>query len=328
MLDHPASQEALAVTVWCVAILRGGSAAEPGGSGDFSATGTRRTLEAACAAVGLDATDAELLRLGENAIYRLASTPLVARIARTIHYLPAIEAEVAVARWLESVGFPAVRLAGPAEQPVIADGRPVTFWDVVSERTEYATVAELAVLLRRLHGLTPPPSLVLPELRPFARVDTRIDGADLTERDRVFLRHRLAELREAYARLEFALPAGLIHGDANIGNIMRRQADGVAVLIDWDGVAAGPREWDLVLTAMYFERFGWHTAQEYRDFVAGYGFDVMNWPGYPVLRNIRELIMVAWLAQNTRESPEIAAEVAKRIEDLRGGDGPRDWAPF
>ena len=149
--------------------------------------------------MGLDARGAELLRLGENAIYRLRSAPLVARIARTVRYLPAIEAEVAVTRWLESVGFPAVRLAGPAEQPVIADGRPVTFWELVAERTEYATVAELGVLLRRLHGLETPPSLVLPALRPFARVDARINGADLAERDRGFLRDRLAELREAYA---------------------------------------------------------------------------------------------------------------------------------
>jgi aminoglycoside phosphotransferase (APT) family kinase protein len=277
---------------------------------------------------GLDAQGAELLRIGENAIYRLHSAPLVARIARTIRYLPAIEAEVAVTRWLESVVFPAVRLAGPAEQPVVADGRPVTFWELVSERTDYATVAELGVLLRWLHGLEPPASLVVPELRPFARVQSRIDGADLAERDRAFLLDRLAKLREAYARLEFVLPAGLVHGDANVGNIIRRETDGVAVLIDWDGVSTGPREWDLVLTAMYFERFGWHTAQEYRDFAGSYGFDVMAWLGYPVLRSVRELIMVAWLAQNTRESPKISAEVAKRIEDLRSGDGPRDWAPY
>lgn len=298
------------------------------GAGEFSAAETRRTLEIACAAVGLEAQGAELLRIGENAIYRFVSVPLVARIARTIRYLPAIEAEVAVTRWLESVEFPAVRLAGPAEQPVVADGRPVTFWELVAEQTEYATVAELGALLRRLHGLETPSSLVLPALRPFARVEGRVNGADLAERDRGFLLDRLAELREAYGRLEFVLSEGLIHGDANIGNIIRRQADGVAVLIDWDGVSTGPREWDLVLTGMYFERFGWHSAQDYRDFVTGYGFDVMSWPGYPVLRSIRELIMVAWLAQNTRESPEIAAEVAKRIEDLRGGDGPRDWAPF
>ena len=133
--------------------------------------------------------------------------------------------------------------------------------------------------------------------------------------------------RAAAVRAGRCAPAGPVHGDANVGNVIRR-AGGVAVLIDLDGFASGPREWDLVLAALYFERFGWHTAQEYREFVAGYGFDVMSWPGYPVLRDARELIMVAWLAQNTRESPEIAAEVSKRIADLRDGDGFRDWAPF
>jgi aminoglycoside phosphotransferase (APT) family kinase protein len=302
--------------------------AVPGKPGEFSATSTRRTLAVACGMVGLDAEGAELLRLGENAIYRLRSVPLVARIARTVDYLPAIETEVAAVRWLESVEFPVARLAGPAVQPVVADGRVVTFWELVSEHTEYGTVAELAVLLRWLHGLEPPPSLVLPELRPFARVEGRVNGAALAGDDRVFLLGRLAELREQYARLRFVLPAGPVHGDANIGNIIRRQSDGVAVLIDLDGFATGPREWDLVLTAMYFERFGWHTVQEYQQFVSGYGFDVMTWAGYPVLRSVRELIMVAWLAQNARESEQIAAEVASRIADLRGGDGPRDWAPF
>jgi hypothetical protein len=311
-----------------VAADGGDAAGELGGRAAFSEGTARRALEVACAAVGLDAQGAELMRLGENAIYRLRPLPLVARIARTVDYLPDVETEVAAARWLESAGFPSVRLAGPGDQPVVADGRVVTFWELVSERTEYATVAELGVLLRWLHGLESPSSLVLPELRPFSRVESRISGADLAGPDREFLRGRLADLEQRYAGLEFALPVGPIHGDASIGNIIRREADGVAILIDLDGFASGPREWDLVQTAMFYERFGWHTAQEYREFVEAYGFDVMAWAGYPVLRDARELTMVAWLAQNTRESPEIAAEVSKRIADLRGGDGRRDWAPF
>jgi hypothetical protein len=294
----------------------------------FSAQSTRRTLEIACATAGLDANGAELMRLGENAIYLLPSIQLFARIARTIGYRPDIETEVGAARWLESVGFPAVRLAGPADQPVVADGRVVTFWELLGERAEFGTVRELAALLRWLHSLEPPSSLVLPLVRPFARVEARLEGADLADEDREFLRARMANLQQQYERLTFALQFGPVHGDANIGNILRRQSDGVAVLTDLDGFAFGPREWDLVLTAMYYERFGWHTEQEYRDFVVGYGFDVMTWRGYPVLRDIREFLMVAWLAQNTRESREIAAEVAKRIADLRAGDGRRDWAPF
>jgi hypothetical protein len=96
----------------------------------FSAGSARRTLEVACAAVGLDAGGAELLRLGENAIFRLRPLPLVARIVRTVDYLPDVVTEVAAARWLESAGFPAVRLSGPADQPLLADGRVVTFWSL------------------------------------------------------------------------------------------------------------------------------------------------------------------------------------------------------
>jgi len=297
------------------------------GRGGFSATSTAQTLASACTAVGLDPGGAELMRLGENAIYRLHSLPVVVRIARTVDYLPDVRTEVGVARWLESADFPAVRLAGPADQPLVVDGRVVTFWELVAERTEYGTVAELAELLRQLHHLEPPSSLRLPRLEPFRRVEPRIERAGLADEDRGFLLARLADLHERYAGLEFVLPAGPVHGDANIGNIIRRQ-DGTAVLIDLDGFASGPREWDLVLTAMYFEHLGWHTAVEYEAFAAGYGFDVMTWPGYPVLRDVRELIMVSWLSQNAGESPAVAAEVHKRISDMRSGDGRRDWAPF
>ena len=42
---------------------------------------TRALLQQACAATGLSADGARLLRLGSNAVYRLAA-PVVARIAR------------------------------------------------------------------------------------------------------------------------------------------------------------------------------------------------------------------------------------------------------
>src|ERR1039457_4826811 len=109
------------------------------GEGPFSSADTARTLERACAEAGIDSRDAVLLRLGENAIYRLSAVPVVARIARTTDYLPDVQTEVAVAQWLETVGVPAGRLAGPADQPLVVDGRPVTFWRVVSDREEYGT---------------------------------------------------------------------------------------------------------------------------------------------------------------------------------------------
>lgn len=44
-------------------------------------------LRLACAGVGLSAENAELLRLGENAIYRLAGVPVVVRIGRIARHL-------------------------------------------------------------------------------------------------------------------------------------------------------------------------------------------------------------------------------------------------
>lgn len=51
------------------------------------------------------------MRLGENAVYRLAADPVVVRTARTVDYLADVQTEVAVARWL-GVRLGADRLPG------------------------------------------------------------------------------------------------------------------------------------------------------------------------------------------------------------------------
>ena len=79
---------------------------------------------------------------------------------------------------------------------------------------------------------------------------------------------------------------------------------------------------------MYYDSFGWHTQQEYEDFARVYGYDIMQWPGYPVLREVREFLMVTWLIQKAAEDAKAAAEAAKRISDLRTGASRKDWQPY
>jgi hypothetical protein len=294
---------------------------------DLTEASARQTLAAACEAAGLDPDGSRLMRLGDHAMFMLAPA-VVVRIARSAAYVRDARKEVLVARWLESVEYPAVR-ALAIDQPLVIDGRVVSFWHALSnEGATYGTTAEVALLLLRLHGLTPPDSLGLTELRPFARAARRIETALwLSSGDREFLRARHEQLAERYERLAFGLPNGVIHGDASVGNVIR-DAAGQAVLIDLDGFAIGPREWDLVLTAMYFDSFGWHTQAEYEQFVDIYRFDVMDWPGYPVLRDIREFLMVTWLSQKGADDGQAAAEVRKRIASLRSGGSRRDWLPF
>ena len=59
-----------------------------------------------------------------------------------------------------------------------------------------------------------------------------------------------------------------------------------------------------------------------------YGFDIMGWPGYPVMRSVREFLMVTWVIQKAPESKEAAAEARKRISALRTGTIRKDWHPY
>lgn len=284
-------------------------------------------LHKACASAGLDPDEARLLRVGSNAVYRLTA-PVVVRISRSGASREQARRAVAVARWLESVDFPAVRVVD-VEQPLVIDSHVVTFWEAVSDDgDQYATVAEVAEVLVKLHSLHAPGNLDLPSLTPFENAAHRIEANDwLDASDRAFLTGKLAQLQDKYTGLEFALRPGVIHGDASIGNVLR-DYHGNPVVIDLDGFAIGPREWDVVLTAMYYDSFGWHTREEYETFARIYGFDIMTWPGYPVLREVREFLMVTWLIQKAGENETTAAEASKRIASLRTGASRKDWAPY
>ncbi|TQJ89972.1 phosphotransferase family protein [Streptomyces sp. SLBN-31] len=309
-------------------MISGSSGAPDGGGTEFTAEGLEPVLREACATAQLDDHGAELLRLGSNAVYRLASLPIIVRIARDPAVLDEMGRAVSVARWLETQDFPAMRVPASVDQPLVVDDFVVTFWESVQEREEYGTVGELADLLRRLHWLEEPESLRLPYFDPLAKVAASLEGLDgISAEDRTFLDERAARLGKDYDRLDFVLPFGMIHGDASIGNILRH-SDGHAVLIDLDGFALAPREWDLVQTAIFYERYAWHTKAEYAEFVHRYGFDLMNWPGYDTLADLRELMMVAWLGHQVTSSDRAAAEFARRVRSLRTGEGRDEWGPF
>src|ERR1700733_1068603 len=131
-------------------------------------------LEQVCAIAGIDATGARLLRIGSNTVYRLKA-PIIARISRLGADPGQVRQTVAVARWLKSVDYPAVRLVD-VDQPVVLGQHVVTFWVAVSDDgDQYASVAEVAQVLVQLHQLTAPENLYLPDLAPFANAAKRIE---------------------------------------------------------------------------------------------------------------------------------------------------------
>jgi hypothetical protein len=91
-------------------------------------------------------------------------------------------------------------------------------------------------------------------------------------------------------------------------------------------LSIGPREWDLVVPAVY-QRLGWYTDPEYDAFVATYGWDVRTWPGFPAFAALRELRMTAWLVSRLPREPNLKPEANRRIASLRDPDAPRLWTP-
>jgi len=292
----------------------------------FTPQTTRQVLETASEAAGVDARGAELVRMGENAMFRLASAPIIARVGRSV---TAGRKETRVASWLASHQFPAVRLA-PTDREFVAVGDlVVTFWEFIEESDEPISSGELGDMLRRLHSIPEPSDLALPFFEPMPKVESRLKniGSGLTDDERSFLSSRKAELDEQFAGLNFQLGFGPVHGDYHKANLMRDPAGTVRV-IDLEDFCWGPREWDACVEAVRYQAMGWVSDADYAAYTDAYGFDPLDWDGFPVIRAIRELNMTTWLAQQLGQSTEVDAEIRTRIADLHNGQLPRQWHVF
>lgn len=291
-----------------------------GSSDRMNSSSLIAVLNAASRRVGLRSDGAEVIRLGENALYRLPNG-VVARIARTGQDAAAAK-EINVATWLEDNGVAAVRPRRDVEQPVVALGHAVTFWHELPPHQQ-GTTADVAAVLRDFHSL-PAPKFDLPELSPFVRLADRINEARaLSPDDRAWMRQRLSELEGAYADLPKGMPRRAIHGDAWRGNVALT-ADG-PVLHDFERCAFGPPEWDLVSTAVGYVTTQMIDAEKWRAYCKTYGYDVTDWDGFEVLRNIRELRMTTMAAQVASTNPTVQPQLAHRLACLRGEHGTRPW---
>jgi len=227
-----------------------------------------------------------------------------------------------VTRWLTGIGFPSVEPL-QVEQPVTGNGCLVTFWRYLPQDGPEPVPADLGHLLRRLHELGSPP-VALPAYQPLVSARRAIASSRaIDEEQRAWLGERCEQLLDAYGQLSFELPAGLIHGDAYRGNLLR---DGNrVVLADWDAVSTGPREVDLIPT-LQATRFG--LPDDQRDaFVAAYGQDIRSWDGYPVLRNIRELSTLTALLRDGHLDVATLRELRIRLQSLHVGDD-QVWTPL
>ncbi len=202
-------------------------------------------------------------------------------------------------------------------------GATVTFWRYYpQEGRERPPAAALGAMLRQLHHLAPPPVGLSP-YRPLQTLgDTIEHSTAIPDEDRDWLAIRRAELLDLYESLNFPLGMGFIHGDAYPGNTLW---DGDRPLLgDWDEVGIGPRELDLVNTHQGV-RLG-RSAAERQRFTDTYGYDVTAWPGFSVLREMRDLHTLASYIRLADGGDDYAREqLAFRLSTLKAGEDQAPW---
>jgi aminoglycoside phosphotransferase (APT) family kinase protein len=293
--------------------------------GRFTRDRLRAVLAEICGVAGLDPRGARLVRFTSNAVFRLAHQPVVVRIVGSPAMHHRARKIVLLAEWLAEQGVPAARLAPGVPQPMRIDGYVATLWKLVPQGGPPPTGKDLALLLRRLHDLPRPP-FELPRWAPLDDVRRRVaDAEELAAADRRFLLERCAKVQAKLERLCFRLPAGVVHGDAHLGNLIPTR--GGPVWCDFDSTCFGPPEWDLTTLPVGVQRFG-HPELWHRQLVDGYGFDVTRWPGFAALREARELKLTTSVLPILRSNPDVRVELRRRLAAFRSGDTSERWAPY
>lgn len=289
------------------------------------ATATDDTiLHTACAQVGLDSSTAAPLHRHATSVWLLPGHGIVVRINRSAADRARISHVVQITRWATDRGIPATEPID-VDQPVETEGASVTFWRYYPQPDQPGPdAAYLGRILRELHALPEPP-VPLDDYVPLVRLGEALDrhtDGPLADDEHGWLAERRHALLDAYAELDSELGVGLIHGDAYPGNML--WDGGTARLGDWDEFARGPRELDLVNTHQGV-RFG-RSRSERQAFTRAYRWDVTIWPGYAVLREMRDLhTLGAYLDRAASGDSAAVAELRHRVATLRAGDTDALW---
>ncbi|MEU0079199.1 phosphotransferase [Micromonospora tulbaghiae] len=294
-------------------------------SGRFSEAAMTRAMREIASGLEVPTEDARLLRLTNNAVFALPDSGLVIRIARTHRLRDRVTKVVQLARWFAELDAPTIRLAPGVNQPVAVGNLAASVWAYVPPAAPTPTVDDLGSVLRRFHALGPPP-FPLATWDPIGDARRRLADADgLSAEDHDYLMTWCDRLEPQVADLNQRVEQSLIHGDAHVGNLLRDASGGV-LLCDFDATCLGPWQVDLAAVAVGEARFGKTGA--HRALAGAYGYDVVSDRNWPLLREARELKMIAAATPLLGSSASVAAEFAKRLRSVAHGDDGLRWMPF
>jgi aminoglycoside phosphotransferase (APT) family kinase protein len=276
---------------------------------------------------GFSTNDAVLLGRHSNTIIALPTAQLIVRVSGNPDAFDQVNTSVPVTRWLYGRGYPCV--APVNVQPFVAQGQVISLWRLLDAVDgPPGSGSELGHLLRSLHDQPHPPTTLIELTDPLASVARALlsSSEGLDQLDRSWLLERIEQLRRAWTELVPAQRAGLIHGDAHPNNLIRLRS-GEVLLGDWDHVAHGPREWDLIQPHYMARRVARLTDEQLREFTAAYGWDVRTWSGCNTMIEIREISGLSPYIRRASHEQWARDEISHRVGTLRERDTTARWNP-
>ncbi|MEU1585558.1 aminoglycoside phosphotransferase family protein [Micromonospora sp. NPDC005710] len=277
------------------------------------------------ATLGVSPDAAQLLQFTNNAVFALPRSGIVIRIARTHQLLDRVTKVVRLGRWFTQIDAPTIRLAPDVEQPIRIGDHVASVWSYVQPQRPAPTVRDLGLVLREFHALDVA-ATALPAWDPVGDARRRLaDAEGLDPNDREFLVKWCDRLEPQLVALSHREEPKLVHGDAHVGNLLR-EASGRTVMCDFDATCIGPWQVDLAAVAVGEARFG--GTGLHHGLASAYGYDVTSDQSWAVLREARELKMIAAAVPLIHKSPSVAGEFSGRLLSVRRNDPKARWRPF
>jgi hypothetical protein len=294
-------------------------------NGRFTEERMRTALGAFADRLGVDAGDAKTLHMANNAVYALPGAGVVLRITRSNKLHDRVRKGARLGRWFAEVDAPTIRLAPYPDQPLAYEDLLATVWDYVPPSTDAPDADDLGQVLREFHSL-PAPTFDLPRWDPVGTARKRIADAEaLDANDRRMLLDWCDRLEPEIHALVNASLGTLVHGDAHVGNLLRRP-DSRVVLCDFDSTCLGPAGVDLAAVAAAEIWFG--STGEHQRLATSYGHDITTDPAWPILRQARELTFVVGGVPLMASTPGVAEEFRLRLDSVMAQDTSTTWTPY
>ena len=286
----------------------------------WSAAEAREKLQDALAIWSLRG-DVHLLHFAKNTVFSLPRENLAVKVSRPGASWDRVSRSLRFAEWLEEEGYPGPRVASEISRvPVRVDNVLLSFWRM-DNFVASLSAPELAQALRSFHQIVVNFPEDLPPLDPLGDIALMLQNLEGDDVPLLWEWHN--RLEETWMEVPSLLGEGPLHGNAHRGNGASRGRE--VCMMDFDLLAWGPREWDLLPETLAPRRYG-RPHRDYQLFARTYGFDVTSWPGFQNTVLVRELLATVFRMQADK-GLQGETESDRRLRYWRGERSPV-WRGF